>query len=263
MSTNHYTVETASTGSIVLTVEEQGSGRPVLLLHGGAGPQSVAVFAQLLADRAAVRVIMPVHPGFGGTERSEALTTIRQLAELYVGLLDEIGAPDVTVIGNSFGGWIAAEMASLGPSDRLRNLVLIDSVGIEVPGHPVVDFFSLTMPEVFERSFHQPARFAIDPAALPPAAQQEMLGNRKALAVYTGDTSMMDPSLTQRLGGVTVPCLVVWGESDRIADPAYGRALADAIPSAEFELLSETGHMPQMETPEKLLAAITNFQRRA
>jgi pimeloyl-ACP methyl ester carboxylesterase len=259
MSTNHYAVETGSTGPVVLTVQEQGTGQPVLLLHGGGGPQSVAAFAELFADQTATRVITPVHPGFGGTQRPDGVTTIGQLAELYLGLLNQIDARDVTVIGNSLGGWIAAEMASLGSTDRLRDVVLVDAVGIEVPGHPVVDFFSLTMPEVFARSFHEPAKFAIDPSTLPPAAQQEMLANRQTLAVYTGDTSMMDPSLMQRLTGVTVPSLVVWGESDRIADPAYGHAFADAIPGAKFELLSETGHMPQMETPEKLLDAITSF----
>jgi pimeloyl-ACP methyl ester carboxylesterase len=53
-----------------------------------------------------------------------------------------------------------------------------------------------------------------------------------------------------------LPTVVVWGESDRIVDPEYGRAYAAAIPSASFVLLGETGHLPQLETPEKLLTAI-------
>jgi pimeloyl-ACP methyl ester carboxylesterase len=262
MSTNQYEIKTADAGHVGLEVNERGAGRPVLLLHGGGGPQSVEPFAQLLAEHTGARVITPVHPGFGGTARPDRLTAIRQLAELYIGLLEQIGAENVTVIGNSLGGWIAAEMGLLGVGGYVGSVVLVDAVGIEVPGHPVVDFFSLSMPEVFERSYHEPAKFAIDPSKLPPAAQQAMLGNREALAVYAGDTSMMDPELTGRLEAVTVPCLVVWGESDRIADPAYGRAFAGAIPGAEFELLSETGHMPQLETPEKLLAAITSFFKR-
>ena len=67
---------------------------------------------------------------------------------------------------------------------------------------------------------------------------------------------MTDPSLGERLHGVTVPTLVVWGDSDRIVDPEYGRALAAAIPTARFELLKDTGHMPQVETPGQLLEAI-------
>ena len=58
---------------------------------------------------------------------------------------------------------------------------------------------------------------------------------------------------------ITVPTLVLWGESDQIADPEYGRTYAAAIPGATFIRLPSTGHMPQLETPEQLLAPIWNF----
>jgi len=58
---------------------------------------------------------------------------------------------------------------------------------------------------------------------------------------------------------VTTPTLVVWGDSDRIADADYGRAFAEAIPGARFQLLKDTGHLPQIETPEPLLDAVWNF----
>jgi pimeloyl-ACP methyl ester carboxylesterase len=160
----------------------------------------------------------------------------------------------VTVIGSSIGGWIAAELALL-ESPRLGGIVLIDAVGLEVPGHPVADFFSLTMEEVYERSFHEPDRFAVVPESLPPAAQEVMAGDRMALAAYAG-TSMTDPTLAARLASLETPALVLWGESDRIVDPEYGRAYAAAIPIARFRLLTGTGHMPQMETPDELVDAI-------
>ena len=70
---------------------------------------------------------------------------------------------------------------------------------------------------------------------------------------------MLDPTLATRLAAVRVPTLVVWGDADRIADVAYGRAFAAAIPGAKFELLSETGHLPQIESPAALLDVIWNF----
>jgi len=258
--TTAYTIQTATAGPIELTVSELGAGDPFLLLHGGGGPLSLGGFPALLAERAPARVITPVHPGFEGTDRPETLRTIGQLAELYVGLLDELDLHDVTVIGNSMGGWTAAEMTLTSSTDRIGRVVIVDGVGIDVPGHPVVDFFSLTLDEVFQRSYYQPAKFAIDPTSLPPERQQAMASNRQALAVY-GGTSMIDSGLKGRLGAASTACLVVWGESDRIADPDYGRAFAAAIPGAEFQLLTETGHMPQLETPEKLLSAITTFAR--
>ena len=67
---------------------------------------------------------------------------------------------------------------------------------------------------------------------------------------------MADPTLLGRLSGVAIPTLVLWGESDRIVEPAYGRAYASAIPGARFEVLAGTGHVPQMETPELVIQAM-------
>jgi len=71
--------------------------------------------------------------------------------------------------------------------------------------------------------------------------------------------SVGDATLLGRLAKVTVPTLVLWGEADRIGDPEYGRAYAAAIPSARFQLLAKTGHVPQIETPEQARAAIWDF----
>jgi pimeloyl-ACP methyl ester carboxylesterase len=118
-----------------------------LLLHGGGGP--VTGFGELLAAERPARVISPYHPGFGGSPRPEALTTVGELAALYAELIDQLGLDDVTVVGNSIGGWIAAEMALL-KSPRISRIILVNAVGIEVPGHPVADFFSLTLDQVFQ-----------------------------------------------------------------------------------------------------------------
>ncbi|MGO8888060.1 MAG: alpha/beta fold hydrolase [Streptosporangiaceae bacterium] len=253
-TTTIHGVKLDGVGNVDITVSEQGEGRPFLLLHGGGGPDTVASFGQLLADSRPARIISPVHPGFGGTPRPEALSTVRQLAGLYVALLDQRDLSDVTVVGNSIGGWIAAEMALL-ESRRVSDVILVNAVGIDVPGHPVADFFSLTLDQVFQLSFHNPEPFRIDPATLPEAAQAIAAGNRASLATYAG-TTMTDPSLIGRLAAAQTPVQVLWGDSDQIVDPDYGRAFAAAIPGARFQLLTDTGHMPQIETPDQLLHAI-------
>jgi len=245
-------------GSVDVSFTERGAGRPFLMLHGGAGPVSVSGFADLMAETENVRVITPTHPGFGGTPRPEALDSIRGLALVYVALLDQLDLGDVTVIGNSIGGWICAEMALLG-SPRISGIILVDAVGIEVPDHPVADFFALTMDQVAELSYHHPDPFRIDVSRMPPAQQAAMAGNRATLAVYGGTPSMVDPTLRGRLKAISVPALVLWGESDRIADPDYGRAYADAIPTARFQLLTGTGHVPQIESPRLLLSEVRDF----
>ena len=256
MNTATHTVDLAGTGSVEVTVADYGSGQPFLLLHGGAGPQSVTGFAEKFAAAHDVRVLVPTHPGFGGTPRPEALHTVGGLAALYVALLDQLGLEDVTVAGNSVGGWIAAEMAILN-SPRISRVILIDPVGLQVPEHPPAEFFSLRMDQVFPLSFHNPAPFAIDPATLPPAAQQIGAANRAALITYSGGATMDgDPTLRGRLAAVEIPTLVLWGDSDQIVTPEYGRAWADAIPKARFEVLKDTGHMPQVETPDQVLEAL-------
>lgn len=256
MATTTHTVKLDGVGPVDVTADEYGEGQPLLLLHGGGGPDTTVHFAESLATTKPSRAINPIHPGFGGTPRPERLDTIRGLAALYIALLDRMDLDDVTVVGNSVGGWIAAEISLLG-SPRLSGAILVDAVGINVPGHPIADFFSLSMDQVFTLSFHNPDPFRFDPSSLPPAAQAIAAGNRAALALYAG-TSMYDPTLRARLSASETPTLVLWGDSDRIVDPEYGRAYADAIPMARFQLLRETGHLPQMETPDQLLEAIWN-----
>jgi pimeloyl-ACP methyl ester carboxylesterase len=257
MTTTHHSLRTAEAGSVDLTVDDRGDGHPLLLLHGGAGPQSFAGFAELMATRHRARVITPIHPGFAATPRPQRLDSVAGLAALYAALLDQLDLHEVTVLGNSIGGRIAAELVLLDPS-RIGGLVLVSAVGIEVPGHPVADFFSLTLDQVFELSYHDPARFRVDPATLPAPAQAAMAGNRAALAVYAG-ASMLDAGLAERLSRISVPTLVLSGDADRMVDPDYGRAFAAAIPGARFQVLTATGHVPQLETPDQLREVVWEF----
>lgn len=242
---------------IPVTVDQQGAGQPVLLLHGGGGPQSVSGFAQLLASSRPARVLTPVHPGFGGTPRPDTLSTVGGLADLYAGLLEALDLRDVIVVGNSVGGWIAAELA-LRAAARIATVVLVDAAGLEVPGHPVADIFPLTPAELSKLSFYDPGAFRIDPSAMTDDQRRAQAGNRAALAVY-GGASMSDPALRGRLAGLSRPVLVVWGEADQIVDLDYGRAYAAAIPAARFRVLPRAGHLPQLETPAALADVVWEF----
>ena len=250
-----YQIQYGGSSEVELVVEERGEGRLFLLLHGGVGPASMARFAGMLAERHA-KVITPTHPGFALTKRPDQLNSIKGLAQLYAGLLDQLGVSDVTVVGNSVGGWIAAELALLN-SSRVSSVVLVGATGIEVEGHPIPDVSKLTLPEVMSLSYHNPRPFVVDPASMTDAQRAIMGANRAALQVYASQNT--DPTLAQRLSKVAVPVLVISGESDRIVDPEYGRAYAAAIPGAKFVLLAGTGHVPQVETPELLLETVWNF----
>ena len=255
---NTYQIPYAGSVMVDLVVEERGEGRPFLLLHGGAGPASMTRFAGMLAERHHVRVLTPTHPGFARTKRPDELKSVKGLAQVYSAFLDRLGVSDVTVIGNSVGGWIAAELALL-KNPRVSGIVLVGAAGIEVPGHPIPDVSKLTLPEVMSLSYHNPKPFLPDPASMTDDQRAIMGANRATLQVYA--PQMNDPTLVGQLAGITVPVLVISGESDRIVDPEYGRTYAAAIPGARFELLAGTGHVPQVETPELLLETIWKYRQ--
>lgn len=245
-------VQVDSAGPVEITVADRDRTRPFLLLHGGGGPATMAGFAGLLAERTHSRVLLPTHPGFGGTPKAEGLNGVTALAQAYVALLDQLDLTDVTVIGNSFGGWLAAEIG-LQESPRVSGLVIVDGVGIEVDGHPMTSVAGLSVAEIQQYSFHDPSKV---PA--PPAGGTGPSPDVQALIGYAGP-AMSDPALAGRLGRLDLPVHVLWGESDRIVDPDYGRAYAAAIPSSVFTLLPRTGHLPQVETPEELLGALLDL----
>jgi len=260
MATATVQLDVQGTGAVPVTYTESGDGQPVLLLHGGAGPFSVSAFAALMST-AGYRVVVPVHPGFDGTLRPAGLSSIPAIAAVYAELLRELDLTDVCVIGNSIGGWIAAELAvaeSATADCRVSAVVLVDAGGLQIDSAPVPDFFSLTLDKVAELSYFNPDAFRINPAALPPERAAAMAANRTTLLEYSG-TGMADPGLRDRLTAIAMPVLVVWGAADQMIPVEHGHAYADGIPGAQFRLITHAGHLPQLETPEELLAVVQDF----
>ncbi len=241
--------------ALPLVIADRGSGRPFLLLHGGAGPASVLGLADALATEA--RVIVPTHPGFNGEPRPDWFRRVDDLALAYLGLLDRLDLHDVVVVGNSLGGWIGAEMA-LRHSPRIAATVLINAVGIDTgsPDKAIVDPLTLAPAERASFAFHDPARFAAAPPT--PEAAAMMVANQKTLRVYAGEI-LHDPGLRPRLAQFDGPALVLWGASDRIVDADYGRLFAASIPGACFELVPEAGHFPHIERRDEVLLLMRRF----
>jgi pimeloyl-ACP methyl ester carboxylesterase len=245
--------------SVEVTLTDQGSGPTFLLLHGGAGPQSVAGFADLLASKHGARVVTPIHPGFNGTPRPEQLNSVRSLARVYGELVDRLDLTDVTVVGNSVGGWLAAELA-LVANPRISRVVLVNAVGLDLTDHPITDFFSLTMDQVADLAYYQPAKFRLDVDSLPEAARAIMTTNRGTLLAYAG-ASMSDPTLLGRLPSIATPTLVVWGTADQLVPVAHAYQYTAAIPDATIDLIDTAGHLPQLETPQRLADDVWAFAR--
>ncbi|MFI0739297.1 alpha/beta fold hydrolase [Streptomyces sp. NPDC021100] len=219
-----------------LEVREAGTGgSPVLVLHGGPGPSGIAPLIDHLAPEHTV--LAPTHPGWDATPRPGDLDSVPALAAAYLDLLGHLGLNDVTVIGTSFGGWVATQTVLDDREGRISRLVLMDAVGPVIPGRQI------TMPA------GPPAPV---PQGGPPAPAMA------AMRAYAGP-AMADPGMLPRLSTVTCPVLVLWGADDAVVTPDFGRAYAAAFPHARFELIPGAGHLPIREEPEAVFTRLDSF----
>jgi pimeloyl-ACP methyl ester carboxylesterase len=242
--------------SLPLSVEDRGADRVFLILHGGAGPASVTGLAEALASQ--VRTIVPIHPGFAGQPRPSWFRRVDDLVLAYLALLERLDVSEVVVIGNSVGGWIAAEMA-LRRSPRIAGIVLLNAVGIDPgPGARIGNPMELPPEKRAALAFYNPTRFAFPQT---PEAVAMMSAHQNALLAYAGEPYMHDPGLKARLAEIDIPALVVWGASDGIVDLEYGRRYAESIPTSRFEVIAEAGHFPHIEKLDDVLEVIGAFVR--
>jgi pimeloyl-ACP methyl ester carboxylesterase len=251
--------ERLEVAGIELEVLRHGAGRPVLMLHGFDTIDPQARFLDLLGRHA--QIVAPSLPGFGGSPRPPDFDTVYDLVRLCLALLDALPDDRVSLVGFSFGGWLAAEVAA-ACSHRLDRLILVDPLGIKISDREtpdILDIFNRSPEEVRRCLWHDPERFAPDYDAMSDEALVALARNREALCLYAWHPYMHNPRLPRWLGRITAPTLVLWGASDRIVTPDYGRAYAGLIPKARFELIERAGHHPEIEQPEDFAERVVRF----
>jgi pimeloyl-ACP methyl ester carboxylesterase len=242
---------------------KRGSGRPLLLLHPAIGIKATDAVIDRLAQ--SFTVLAPSHPGFGRSELPRALTTVDDLAYFYLDLMEALDLREAVVAGISFGGWIAAEIA-IKSTERISHLVLADAVGIKLGDREhrdIADLFTTKQSEADRLAYHDPTLAAVDHTAISDDDALIMFRNREAMALFGWSPYMYDPKLAGRLHRIRVPTLVLWGASDRIVSPDYGRAYAKLIAGAQFELIEQAGHYPHLERPDLFADKIVDFVARA
>src|SRR5215470_9642817 len=252
-------VAAMTVNGIRLEVVEKGRGRPLLFLHPGIGLEPNAPVIDQLAEGA--RVIAPSHPGFGNSEQPKSFTTVDDLAYFYLDMLEQLDLKDVILVGVSFGGWIAAEIA-VKSTARLSHLVLANAVGIKVSAREtrdIVDMFALTEPELNALAYFDPKLAERDYKAMAEADVRIIARNREASARYGWSPYMHNPKLKGRLHRIRIPTLFLRGVADRVLTEHYGRAYCAAIPGARFETIAHAGHYPHIEAPDAFARAVFAF----
>ena len=242
-----------------IEILRRGQGRPILFLHPHIGMHGSERFVERLAREA--QVIAPSHPGFGHSELPKGMSTVDDMSYFYLDLIEALDLRDLVLVGASFGGWVAAEIATK-TCERLSRLVMIGAVGAKFGARDtsdVLDIFSTPRSRWEEHSFRNPAVWLRDYESLPEEELTAMARNREATAHFAWNPYMYNPKLRARLHRIRIPTLFLWGAHDGFAPPAYGRNYCAAIPGAKFEEVADSGHFPHMEQPEAAAQRVIEF----
>jgi pimeloyl-ACP methyl ester carboxylesterase len=123
----------------------------------------------------------------------------------------------------------------------------------------IADLFSYPIYEQAEQIYADPARRTPDYSGRSDQELQVLARNHASFALFAWSPTLHSPKLHHRLHRITVPTEVLWGSEDRVVTPAYGRRFAAAIPGARFSIIEGAGHYPQIEQPERFVAAVERF----
>lgn len=252
--------KSAQVGGATLKYLEGGSGAPLLVLHGELGfPGWTDAYESLSKTR---KLIIPLHPGFGVSDRIDWIMNMRDQACFYTRFLQEQALLPIDVLGFSLGGWIAAEMA-VNNAGQFRHMALAAPFGIRPPSGEIRDLFATPTQNYIDASMFDPVG-APELSKLygaPGPKQYEMWEDARAeSARLAWAPYMFNPSLPHLLGGVKgLPTLVLWGKDDRIIPAGAADVFATAIAGAKVEMFDKCGHMPEIEKKDQFLAKLTAF----
>jgi pimeloyl-ACP methyl ester carboxylesterase len=252
-----WTTEAVQVAGSSVRLRTAGGGAPLLVLHHDIGTLDQLPFYEALARR--FTLLLPSHPGYDGSERPAWMRSVRDLAVTYQALLAARGLHDVSLVGLGFGGWVAAEMATMAPRG-FRRLVLVGPMGIKPAAGEILDQALVSYIDYVRAGFAEPAVFDRLFSPDPPTPQLEQWDlNREMTFRIAWKPYMYNPTLPRLLGGVQTETLVVWGRDDRIVPLSCGEQYARALPGSRLTVVEGAGHFVEMEQPETLAKLIVQF----
>ncbi len=248
-------------------VTDQGSGPPLLLVHGF--PLNHTMWIHQIEEFASRhRVLAPDLRGFGKSVVTAGTVTMQQHADDLAAILDKMEINDPIVFcGLSMGGYIAWQFVEKY-GGRLAGLILCDTRAIADTeeareGRIAMAKRVLQEDPEFVAEAMLPKLVARDTSASRPEiarAIREMIVGTAPNGIAAAQRGMAErPDVTQQLSTIKVPTLVIVGEHDEISRAQEMREIADAIPNSRFVEIAGAGHMTPMEQPEALNAAMRKF----
>jgi len=252
-----WSMEDVKLAGSTLRLRKGGSGDPLLVLHHDIGSLDRLPFYDALAKR--FTVYIPSHPGYDGSERPGWMRGARDIAVVYQSLLASLNLSDVSLIGLGFGGWIAAEMATMSPR-AFRRLVLVGAMGVKPRRGEILDQALLSYIAYVRAGFEDQGVFDKLYGADPPTPLLEQWDlNREMTFRIAWKPYMYNPTLPHLLDGVRARSLIVWGRGDKVVPLECGEEYARALPASRLAVVEKAGHFVDMEQPEALAKLITEF----
>lgn len=262
MSKSSSTTETVDVGGRKVEVLHGGDGPDLLYLHSAAGEIEWTPFHAAMGEHFSVHG--PAHPGFSYSDGLEDVRDIDDMAWAVIDNLAAIGLSGVPVVGFSLGGWLAMEIAVRRP-ELFSKIVLINSAGVRVEGHPMGDLWQDDFSAIRELLFNDPSNTELVESAIPLSMEDARilpwLKAREATARVGWNPYLHNPKLAKHLHRVECPTLVLHASNDKLLPLAGAELIADRIPNAELRTVEDAGHMLPWEQPELIGRVVADFCR--
>jgi pimeloyl-ACP methyl ester carboxylesterase len=250
-------------------MEGGSSSKHIIFLHGlGASAERWQRVLPAFAER--FHVVAPDIIGFGYSDKPEVSYTIPFFMQFVKGLADAMDIKNMTLIGASLGGHIAAEMA-VTRKEMVDKLVLVTPAGIMKEPTPVLNYYiAAAMYPTFDNAKKAFEQMAGNPKAVDVTYARDFV-NRMQLpnAKYAYMSSIIGsksaPNLVDRLKNIKSPTMIVWGEKDRLIPLKYAGRFKREIRNSRLEIIKGSGHTPYFEKPEifskKVIEFLMNYEK--
>jgi pimeloyl-ACP methyl ester carboxylesterase len=250
-------------GRVSLRVKTAGHGAPLVYLHPAAGLSFDPFLAELSTD---YTILAPELPGTSAGDSNaihevDGLTDLVLIYEEAITKLDLSATP--VVVGQSFGGMLAAELASYFPR-LFAKVVLCDPIGLWRPDLPIANWMTTAASELPALLFKNPDCGAAKAMFTPPSDPASAVAALSSMVWALGCSGKFvwpipEKGLHKRLHRLVAPTLIVWGEHDALVPVSYAREFEARIAGSRVEIVRDAGHIPQAEQMETTLAFVRNF----
>jgi pimeloyl-ACP methyl ester carboxylesterase len=243
-------------------VKTAGSGPPLVYLHAAGGP-IWDPFVEGLTER--YTVYAPHHPGTGETARDSihAVDSLWDLVLIYDEIFDALNLGSVPIVGTSFGGMMACELAAHRP-ERVSQLVLLDPIGLWREDAPVAPYMLMPPEKLVATLYKNLGSPAVQAALKMPDDPKEIAVGIADLVWSLGATGKFvwpipDKGLKKRLHRVKADTLIIWGDDDALISSVYAKEFGDRIANSRIEIIKDCGHVPQVEQLGVVKPLVTKF----